>query len=869
MTTMANISGFALVINRNFCFVYVTMPLFVTTSLPSQYQVSFVLIIYSIQRVLFSWHNNDLTLSHSVFFTMVYAIAILFPPSYRKKVPWLLWTDGALKRNDEGIYSICPRASICSEGVVEIILISISRLTVFVSYTLMAQTFLSKMHCTVHYLSTTYLGKIVPFSQLHRVHTLNGRWFAILAILHTIGHFIRWIKRADMNLLGTQVGVSGLIAIVAMIMIVWAMSGQQERKTKDQMSKVERIKNLMNRTRGAKWVHEMTFEKRFNLHYYFMFILVAALLAHTPRCAIITAVFVGLWILDYVYGLLFKTFRLDLVEFTPVPNNSGVQMLWKNPIGFHANSGEYVKVQLPWLERGGSEWHPFSIYMNEATSEGMNEVLYGRNRLEAQEKEVITTSTALVMIEFQNEFAHVNGKLHEGVEDVMELTNMLENVKRLTEVVRSNGGKIIHVPYSRNKDELSNPQRHVGILKGIRAGKFFQEGTWNAEFFEGFEPKIADIVVKGKNGLDGFVGTDLQSQLTKHGIKTVIVAGYLTNICVESTVRSAYERGYNVITLTDGTACTSLQEQEAACKFSFPMFSQPMTCTEAEKLFLSKKPRKIRDMSLRQSDISLEFSELDEDSDDEELFSVDAEWQTNLDSFVMHVYNLNKKKNLTASVKEEHLILTEAREDLRSQYETTQIFVVPAGDWTKNVYKEVSERKQLRSCWVRGPFVSPYSIANNFSNLVLIATGIGITPALGVIGQYRGASRFKTLIWSTRCPQMLKFFAPLIKDCNLAIIYYTGKEILTDKEIIKLMSYGNIFIQRSRPDSLTKSTSTVITTTESLQSHEKYSSLDSLPVKTKKHWCLFYCGGSVGICEMFKTFSKENNINFEYELFDW
>lgn len=97
-------------------------------------------------------------------------------------------------------------------------------------------------------------------------------------------------------------------------------------------------------------------------------------------------------------------------------------------------------------------------------------------------------------------------------------------------------------------------------------------------------------------------------------------------MCVESTVRSAYERGYNVITLTDGTACTSLQEQEAACKFSFPLFSQPMTCTEAEKLFLSKKPKKIRDVSLRQSDISLEYLELDEDSDDEELFSVDAEW---------------------------------------------------------------------------------------------------------------------------------------------------------------------------------------------------------------------------------------------------
>jgi nicotinamidase-related amidase len=46
-------------------------------------------------------------------------------------------------------------------------------------------------------------------------------------------------------------------------------------------------------------------------------------------------------------------------------------------------------------------------------------------------------------------------------------------------------------------------------------------------------------------------------------------------------MRSAYEKGYEVITLTDCTAATSAHEQQAATSQDYPMFSQPMTSEEA------------------------------------------------------------------------------------------------------------------------------------------------------------------------------------------------------------------------------------------------------------------------------------------------
>ena len=75
-------------------------------------------------------------------------------------------------------------------------------------------------------------------------------------------------------------------------------------------------------------------------------------------------------------------------------------------------------------------------------------------------------------------------------------------------------------------------------------------------------PKDGDVVVKGKKGLDAFPGTTLEEELKARGIETVALAGFLTNCCVESTMRTAYEKGFNVITLTDCVATTSEEGQK-------------------------------------------------------------------------------------------------------------------------------------------------------------------------------------------------------------------------------------------------------------------------------------------------------------------
>merc|ERR1712228_88878 len=97
------------------------------------------------------------------------------------------------------------------------------------------------------------------------------------------------------------------------------------------------------------------------------------------------------------------------------------------------------------------------------------------------------------------------------------------------------------------------------------------------------KPESGDLIVAGKKGLDSFPGTNLEKLLTDNKIETVAIGGFLTNCCVESTMRTACEKGFNVVTLTDCCAATSSEGHKAAVEGTFGMFSSPM----ASSMFLS------------------------------------------------------------------------------------------------------------------------------------------------------------------------------------------------------------------------------------------------------------------------------------------
>ena len=187
------------------------------------------------------------------------------------------------------------------------------------------------------------------------------------------------------------------------------------------------------------------------------------------------------------------------------------------------------------------------------------------------------SKTAVVLIEYQNDFTSDGGALHGAVEPVMESTGMLDNTARLVTAAREAGATIVHAPitFAPGFGELAD--HPYGILKGVVDSTAFVKGEWGAAIVDALAPQAGDVVVEGKRGLDTFATTNLDFILRARGITTIALGGFLTNCCVESTMRTGYEKGYQVVTLSDCVAATSAEEHENAIRFDYPMFSEPMS----------------------------------------------------------------------------------------------------------------------------------------------------------------------------------------------------------------------------------------------------------------------------------------------------
>ena len=121
----------------------------------------------------------------------------------------------------------------------------------------------------------------------------------------------------------------------------------------------------------------------------------------------------------------------------------------------------------------------------------------------------------------------------------------------------------------------------MGILNAIKESGAFKRGTPGADTIPellAFGDRIE--YVTGKVGFNAFSDTRLADVLAERGIKDVLVAGMVTSLCIDSTGRAAYERGYNVTILSDCTSARTETEQRFFCENVFPLYGCTKTSHE-------------------------------------------------------------------------------------------------------------------------------------------------------------------------------------------------------------------------------------------------------------------------------------------------
>lgn len=163
-------------------------------------------------------------------------------------------------------------------------------------------------------------------------------------------------------------------------------------------------------------------------------------------------------------------------------------------------------------------------------------------------KRLKPAKTALIVVDVQNDFCHPEGAFGKRGVDFSFVGRVMPRLKELIDGCRRAGVRIVFVR-TLHGEWTDSPAWRGRMSDFTTRVPICAPGTWGAELY-GIEPGQDDYLVT-KHRYSGFVGTDLDLVLRSKGIETLLVTGFTSNVCVESTARDAFHRDYSVVLVED------------------------------------------------------------------------------------------------------------------------------------------------------------------------------------------------------------------------------------------------------------------------------------------------------------------------------
>jgi nicotinamidase-related amidase len=179
-------------------------------------------------------------------------------------------------------------------------------------------------------------------------------------------------------------------------------------------------------------------------------------------------------------------------------------------------------------------------------------------------------STALIVIDMQRDFIEPGGFGETLGNDVSRVSVIVPDVKRLIEGCRREGLTVIHTMECHRPDlsdlpdakrNRGNPTLRIGDAGAM--GRILIAGEAGTEIVTELAPLPGEIVIE-KPGKGAFYATGLSQVLAERGITHLIFAGVTTEVCVQTTMREANDRGFNCLLVEEATASYFPEFKQAA-----------------------------------------------------------------------------------------------------------------------------------------------------------------------------------------------------------------------------------------------------------------------------------------------------------------
>ena len=170
------------------------------------------------------------------------------------------------------------------------------------------------------------------------------------------------------------------------------------------------------------------------------------------------------------------------------------------------------------------------------------------------------SATALVIIDMQRDFLEPGGFGETLGNDVSRLASAVKPIASVLAAARGMGLLVIHTREGHLPDLSDAPPAKVArgapflrIGDPGPMGRILIRGEPGHDIIPELYP-LADEVVIDKPGKGAFYATELSEVLQKYGIDNLMVCGVTTEVCVNTTVREANDRGYRCVVIADGCA---------------------------------------------------------------------------------------------------------------------------------------------------------------------------------------------------------------------------------------------------------------------------------------------------------------------------
>ena len=174
-----------------------------------------------------------------------------------------------------------------------------------------------------------------------------------------------------------------------------------------------------------------------------------------------------------------------------------------------------------------------------------------------------TSSTAILVVDMQNDFGTQGGMFDRAGVPIAGIQAVVPNV---ASVLRAGRRMMIPIVYIKmgylpdlsnlGPEDAPNRIRHLqfGVGQPINANgrswRILVRDGWGTEIVSALKPEPGDLQI-WKHRYSAFFETELDTILRERGIKTLVITGCTTSVCVESTARDAFFRDYHCLMLTD------------------------------------------------------------------------------------------------------------------------------------------------------------------------------------------------------------------------------------------------------------------------------------------------------------------------------